>query len=424
MEAPISQQWIEELARLIARGQAIGDEDAEAAIQRLLQVARYQLDMDVAFLSEFTGGQRVIRQLACEPGKASLHAGHSDPADATYCKQIVNGTLPQLIRDAGELEALRTNEFTEALDIGSYLGVPVRLDDGSVYGTFCTFSRSPRYDLTDRDLALLTMLADLAAVLVQKSVRRRREDRIRRERIEAVLGGGGMYPVWQPIVEIASGRIVGLESLSRFPREEARSPADWFDDAAAVDMAGALEARAMTNALSILDAAPEDVLVGFNVTARTLEDSRVQAALEGMPLDRIVLELTEHAIVEDYDRLGQLLGPLRARGLRLAVDDAGAGHASFRHILRLRPSFIKLDMSLVRDIDTDVAKRALVAAVEHFARATGSTVTAEGVETAAELEALRELGIGYVQGFFLHKPTPRDATLELLARQHRIQSDH
>lgn len=118
----------------------------------------------------------------------------------------------------------------------------------------------------------------------------------------------------------------------------------------------------------------------------------------------MVLEITEHDIIEDYEALSEKLEPLRQEGLRIAVDDAGAGYASFRHILRLLPDVIKLDMSLTRDLDSDITRRSLAASLVSFARETGARLVAEGVETQAELDALKRLGVDKAQGFHLYQP--------------------
>jgi EAL domain-containing protein (putative c-di-GMP-specific phosphodiesterase class I) len=130
-------------------------------------------------------------------------------------------------------------------------------------------------------------------------------------------------------------------------------------------------------------------------------------------LSRVVLEITEHTTVEDYAKLHEVLRPLRERGMRLSIDDAGAGYSSFRHILRLRPDFIKLDISLTRDIDSDRGRRALAAALIGFARETGAELIAEGVETESELATLRKLGVHKAQGYLLGRPAPFETAQRL-----------
>jgi EAL domain-containing protein (putative c-di-GMP-specific phosphodiesterase class I) len=117
-----------------------------------------------------------------------------------------------------------------------------------------------------------------------------------------------------------------------------------------------------------------------------------------------VVEITEHELIEDYAHLLDALTPLRTAGIRLAVDDAGSGYASLRHILSLQPDIIKLDIALTRGVDTDPVRRALASALVGFARDTGSVIVAEGIETSAELAALQRLGVPLGQGFYLARP--------------------
>jgi EAL domain-containing protein (putative c-di-GMP-specific phosphodiesterase class I) len=128
--------------------------------------------------------------------------------------------------------------------------------------------------------------------------------------------------------------------------------------------------------------------------------------LQSVDINRVVLELTEHASVMDYRELTEALTPLRALGLRIAIDDAGAGYASMRHILSIEPDLVKLDISLTRGIDADRKRRALASALIAFARETDVGIVAEGVETSAELLTLQSLGVKRAQGFYLARPRP------------------
>ena len=209
--------------------------------------------------------------------------------------------------------------------------------------------------------------------------------RDKRERIRRVLEGTSpLEMVYQPIVELASGSIVGLEALARFPGEPTRPPDAWFDEAAEVGLGAELGATAVRLALPALSRLPADVFLSVNVDPRDASSPALLDALKGWPAERIVIELTEHAPASDYPRLRDALDPLRRSGSRLAVDDAGAGFSSLRHILELAPDIIKLDINIVRNIDTEPSHRALASALVGFARATGSVLIAEGVETAHE----------------------------------------
>ena len=146
--------------------------------------------------------------------------------------------------------------------------------------------------------------------------------------------------------------------------------------------------------------------LSINFSPDTVITPQFMQMVSETPLERVVVELSEHLPVTDYDMLNQSLGQLRARGGRLAIDDAGAGFASLQHILRLSPDVIKLDITLTKGVDSDQARRALAFALTSFASEIGADIVAEGVETRSELEALKALGVVYGQGFYLGYPAP------------------
>lgn len=239
---------------------------------------------------------------------------------------------------------------------------------------------------------------------VSRGSEQRRQEK--EDRIRGVLGGEGLEIVFQPILDVREGEVVGLEALARFAALPLRSPDVWFAEAAAAGLLVDLELAAVHAALAHLDRLPEDAYVGMNVSPDTIRSPRLAEALEAAPVDRLVLEMTEHARVDDYPALTTALSGLRARGLRLAVDDAGAGFASLRHIVLLDPDLIKLDVTLTRNIHQDEARRALVAALVAFGAQIDAAVVAEGVENEVQLNVLKEVGVRFAQGFFLGLPYP------------------
>jgi EAL domain-containing protein (putative c-di-GMP-specific phosphodiesterase class I) len=367
--------------------------------------------MDVAFLSEFTDGQRVFRHVDSSLENQPVKVGGADPLEASYCQRVVDGRLPELIQDATAVPAAMELPVTRALPVGAHLSVPIKLKDGSVYGTFCCFSFTPDLSLNQRDLGMMRVFADLAADVIERNLEKGKQRDEKAKRIQSVISGDGLSIVYQPIINVAQDKVVGFESLTRFSATPLRGPDVWFNEAASVGMGAQLEMRAVELAMAALDSLPRDVYLSFNVSPETLINGDLRRVLEGMPLERLVLEITEHATIDEYSELTNALAPLRTQGLRLAVDDAGAGFASFRHILRLQPDIIKLDMSLTRDIDTDAARRALASALIRFAHETGSKIVAEGVETASELRVLRSLGVNKAQGYFLGRPAPLSSAM-------------
>jgi EAL domain-containing protein (putative c-di-GMP-specific phosphodiesterase class I)/DNA-binding NarL/FixJ family response regulator len=227
-------------------------------------------------------------------------------------------------------------------------------------------------------------------------------DKVRR--LRRVLEGDQPRIVFQPIAQLDCRRVVGYEALARFDHQPLRPPDVWFAEAAEVGLGIELELTAVRLALEQFPSMSSAPVLTLNVSPATALTPALADLLAGHDPERLVLEITEHAAVDDYDELMETLGRLRSTGLRLAVDDAGAGFASLHHILLLRPDVIKLDISLVRDVNQDPVKRALASSLVTFARDIGSTIIAEGIETPAELAALVELGVPWGQGYHLGRP--------------------
>jgi EAL domain-containing protein (putative c-di-GMP-specific phosphodiesterase class I) len=236
--------------------------------------------------------------------------------------------------------------------------------------------------------------------------------------LTAVIDGQGRHPVLQPVVDLRTGRAVVAEGLTRFtlpspaqsPATSAvRSAAQWFDDAGRLGLRRELEVAAAASVLDLLDSpqVPDDVALTVNLAPETLLCPGLHDLLAGRELARVVVELTEHVPVLDYDHLTAVLRPYRDRGLRIAVDDAGAGYSSLRHVLALDPDLVKVDMALTRGADGDLARRALLSSLVRFAATVGCQLVAEGVETEAELHALSGCGVTQVQGFLLGEPSSR-----------------
>jgi EAL domain-containing protein (putative c-di-GMP-specific phosphodiesterase class I) len=211
--------------------------------------------------------------------------------------------------------------------------------------------------------------------------------------------------VFHPIMDLETREEIGMEALARFGSIPVKPPDRWFAEATALELGLQLELRTVKEALQGLPRIPDGAFLSINCSHRAAESPELAERLDGVE-KRIVLEITEHEAIEDYGALAQALEPLRSRGLRVAVDDVGAGYASLRHALQLAPDMVKMDISLTRDIDRDAGRRALGAALISFAAETNMTIIAEGIETAGELQALRELGVRYGQGFYLARPAP------------------
>ncbi|MGG6242128.1 sensor domain-containing phosphodiesterase [Nodosilinea sp. AN01ver1] len=392
---------------------SLGNGSIDEVVIDALCAIRLHLDMEVAFVSEFVEGRRKFRYVDSSLESPPIAVGDSDPLEESYCQRVVDGRLPQLIQDATKIPAALEIAATTALPVGAHLSIPLRLGNGQVYGTFCCFSTRPNLSLGDRDLSLMQLFADFTARQIARELEAVQAHQAMAHRVTTVLESSAFTLVYQPIVRLSDRKIIGVEALTRFWSRPIRSPHIWFAEAAEVGYGEQLEMAAIAKALEGLADLPEDVYLSVNVSPDNILSGAVSQVLQGVPLHRIVLEVTEHVAIPDYSKFGEYLAPLRDRGVRLAVDDAGAGYASFLHILQLNPDIIKLDISLIRNIDTDPTRRALTAALVGFAQQTNSYIVAEGVETPSELIALQQLQVNIAQGYLLGYPLPLGETAAL-----------
>lgn len=386
---------------------------ADEQIADLLRTAKESLHLSVAFLSRLDGTTQHLEVV--ESSVPFLFSEGATQKQATsFCQVILDGDLPAVIPDVRQHPVAMALPAARLPRIRSYVSVPVVLSDGSLYGTFCAAGLSSDRDLADRDKALMDVLARAASVVIEPGVREReRRDDIE-SRLDPLQRAGGPRVLLQPIVDVVTGRRVGAEALSRFPTEWGKAPDVVFAEAHSVGRGDRLELMALRRAAALLGRV--DGYMSMNVSPATLLTSTMLSFLDSLPLDRILLELSEHDQVDDYAALSDALAPRRAAGLRLAIDDVGAGFSSLRHIVVTEPDVIKLDRSIVTGVSADRVLHGLVRSLVDFAASLGAVVVAEGVETAADALVLADLNVGYGQGWYWG----RAVTADLLEREYDV----
>ncbi|MEO3433598.1 EAL domain-containing protein [Inquilinus sp. CAU 1745] len=373
-------------------------------IQDALVAIRQHLGMEIAYFSEFVDGRTIFRRVDAPGREHLIKVGDSHSLDDVYCNHILEGRLPELIPDTSLEPLARSLPITSAAPIGSHASIPIRLPDGRPFGMFCCLSPKANLTLNDRDLGTMRVFAGLAARQLHLEIGKSQADREKRAAVEAIIDQGGFDIAFQPIVTLASMEVVSVEALSRFRPQPYRSPDKWFGDAADVGLGVDLELSAIRAAIASFPELPSPIGMSINASPETIVSGRLGEILDGEYLGRTILEITEHAQVGDYSLLHRELGPLRDRGMKVAIDDAGAGYSGLQHIVQMVPDIIKMDMSLTRGIDRDRARRALASAMIFYARETGSAIVAEGIETSQELLTLKSLGVSRGQGYLLGKP--------------------
>ncbi len=273
---------------------------------------------------------------------------------------------------------------------------------GQVLGVLAIASTDPDgAAVLSSKLPLIEQLAGLAGAVLGAQAERFVADESRRQAIAELIDQRALRTVFQPVVRLPKAEICGYEALTRF--DNGSPPDVVIAEAHEVGLGLELEELCIDVALQSVDRLAPGMFLSLNMSAQTVLAGTAARALAAYD-QQMVVELTEHAEVTDYPAVRETLA--NYPNLKLAVDDAGAGFASMRHILELAPAYVKLDRGLVHNVDTDPARDALVAGMRHFANLTGTELIAEGVETAREATVLEWLGVELAQGYFFGRPQP------------------
>jgi EAL domain-containing protein (putative c-di-GMP-specific phosphodiesterase class I) len=363
---------------------------------RVLEFANQHLGMDAAFVTESTTRGQMYRSVH---GDAQSFGMASGKPSVSYCDLMLAGEIPHAIPAAFADSRVRDLAVTSHARIGAFIGVPIVLADGTVFGSLACMSHDAHV-LGERDVHFLELLADLLAPEVEGA--RERDDA--RAAVSNLIDTEDMEVALQPVFDVHDGHCMGVEALARFPAVYGGTEAV-FESAHAVGLGATLERLALGKAIALLPKLPANQFLAVNLTPHVAYE--LAALGHNYPgfMSHLVLEITEHAAVDSYAQLREALRPMREVGLRLAIDDAGAGYASLKHVIELEPDIIKVDRSIIDGLAADRARRSVVSAFVLLALEIGATVIAEGIETPEDLEAVRDLGVDAAQGYLFARPT-------------------
>jgi EAL domain-containing protein (putative c-di-GMP-specific phosphodiesterase class I) len=403
LESDVARR-VQEESDLAARlGRLRAAETSAATASRILDELIGIQDFDYLVLSTFGVGQQLVPLALKVPPGTPLTVGRPVPdARARYLRQrALTGPWLEMWQTRPDDGEYGERLAAAGLRAAAYAPIhgPTSLIGLLVMGT----SSAAAAERIGDQLPTLLSFAAIAGALIGSAQERHNQDAAARVELSTIIDEERFAPVFQPVVELASSRVVGYEALTRF--DDGRSPAERFAEAATLGLDTELELACLRRSLAAAPGLAPGAWVGLNVSPELLVSSDELLTVLPMADREILLEITEHAPVADYGALHRAIAALGDR-VRVAVDDAGAGYSGLQRIIELAPDLIKLDITLVRGIEADPGRQALVAGMVHFAKQTGSTLLAEGIETPAEAELLHELGVDLGQGYLFGRPEP------------------
>jgi EAL domain-containing protein (putative c-di-GMP-specific phosphodiesterase class I) len=235
----------------------------------------------------------------------------------------------------------------------------------------------------------------------------------RADLVRDLIASGSLHAVYQPIADLEHRAVLGYEALSRPEMEAFRKPDSMLKAAADSGLLWAAERLCRRRIIEgISGKLGRAQYLFMNVEPESLEDPEFRDAQilqvferAGLAPERIVLEMTEHSSVNDFSSFRKTIFFFRSLGFKIAIDDMGAGFSGLKSLAEINPEFIKVDLSLVRDIHLSPIKQEMLAMIQQFASNTGSTLISEGVEKLEEARTLRKLAIRFAQGYLFAHPS-------------------
>ncbi len=369
----------------------------------MLEALRVRLDMDVAFVSRQIGTTHRIFTHVAARGAAGLTSGDHNPNENSLCWLVIEGKLPERVIDTSLYENAACLPVVDQLNVRSHFSVPLRRRDGRVHGSLCCFSYRPRPDIDELDMQMLRGLAAIISQQIESRIEleERCEDAARE--IERLIIDDDIAIIHQPIYDLSDWHLIGYECLMRQKAQPERSPLELLERARSAGRTLELELHVARKALSTLDPAHPEHVFAINVSPATLSSPALLALIPEGWETRLVIELNQQETALQRSAVKEAIETVKSRAW-VAVNGAGASLAGLQALVDLGPDILKIDRDLLGGLAADPARRAMIAALVQIAGETDVTLIAQGVETREDLQALRELGVRYAQGFILGKP--------------------
>ncbi|MBV7410396.1 EAL domain-containing protein [Maritimibacter sp. DP1N21-5] len=353
---------------------------------------RENLGFDHVFVARVAGGERRIE---------ALSTTGPDPANRfSICAAGMCPVTRAAARSHPVVFAGQVGPQSAMEDCQPAFGVPVMMSGGSLYGVLGGQGAQPSAPPGE----IAAKLADFALLITVGLDILHAEEAARQKTrgfVADVIRGHRFHPVFQPVRDVETGEVIYAEGLTRLDESLGVTIPDLLSAAHGIGMGAELE-LAFARAVFSAPRAPGPIAVNLSeATMRTRAFDEFLSGVAGQPL---IVELTEHAPVTDYAALSRAVSRMRSRGVKLAIDDTGAGFTSLRHIIDLKPDILKVDASLSARIDADGDAVALLQFLQNYCDETGTMLVIEGIEREDQVDALRGIGVRYLQGYHVGVP--------------------
>ncbi|MEE4155227.1 MAG: EAL domain-containing protein [Erythrobacter sp.] len=378
-------------------------DSARGEIGDMIEALRAHLDMDVAFVSRQVGATHRIFTHVAARGVAPLRSGDTNANDNSLCWLVIQGKLPERVVDTSLYEVASCLPITNAINVRSHFSVPLRRRDGRVHGSLCCFSYRPRPDIDERDMQILRSVAAIVSDQIESRIEQEERGEEAAREVARLIAEDDLTIIHQPVFDLAEWQVIGHECLMRQKANPERSPLELLDRARLASKSLELELHAAAKALETLDPACPDRFIAINVSSATLtSEALIELIPEGLA-SQLVIELNGLDPAIPHQTLKRAIQSLRARAY-VAVNSAEGGFSGLQSLVELAPDIVKIDRELLAGLANDPPRRALVKALVQFAEDTGVTLMAQRIETREDLQALRDLGVRFAQGYVLGRP--------------------
>ncbi len=394
-------------ATAIASRHAAG---AREEIGDMIEALRAHLDMDVVFVSRQIGTTHRIFTHVAARGVSPLKSGDHNSNENSLCWLVIQGKLPERVTDTSHYEAAACLPITDAANVRAHFSVPMRRRDGRVHGSLCCFSYRPRPDIEERDMQRIRSVAAIVSDQIESRIELEERGEDAALEISRLIWDDDLVVIHQPIYDLSDWHLVGHECLMRHKANPERSPRELFERAREAGKTIELELHVARKALATLDPAFPERFVSIKVSPETLVSAALSDLIPEGLAARLVIELNEPDEPAQHADVKAAIQKLKERAW-VAVNSMGTGFSGLQSLIDFEPDIVKIDRDFLAGVGADPARRAWVKALVQFAAETNVTLIAQGVETREDLQALRELGVRFAEGYILGKPLqPRRGT--------------